>query len=49
MSKDKYVTTFSHQMEAIVFIILKYFAINARGKISLTPYSLLRGMVTFQT
>lgn len=47
MFKDKYMNAFSHQMEAIMVIILQIFVQQA-GKCLLTTFCLLHGMFTFQ-
>lgn len=47
MFKDKYMNTFSHQMEAIMVIILQIFVQQA-GKCLLTTFCLLHGMFTLQ-
>ena len=47
MSKYKFVSTFSHKMEAFVFILLQIF-FNAHEKCFQTAYCSLRGMFSFQ-
>ena len=47
MSKYKSVSTFSHKMEAFVFIFLQIF-FNAHEKCFQTAYCSLRGMFSFQ-
>ena len=47
MFKDKYMSTFPHQMEAIMVIILQI-VMQQAGNCLLTTFCLLHGMFTFQ-